>query len=294
MARPPLAVLFTHHALRSMGLINFILNLAGLLLWLGWRDRRADELTANPTIPLARTLRRLGASRFTRWKYLGGLALVLVLRAVFYYWIGSLVKWTPHLQLGVITPSFSAEHFSRVLLFSFLSFGSALATFYLSLLLLSMLNRRVADGEPLQRFVRGCLGRVERWPLVFKLVLPLVTATILWMLLSPLLVWWQVIPSVPAYGIRFRQGLLVGIGMCLVWKHVISAFLLMYFLNSYIYLGNHDLLSYSAVTARRVLAPLSRLPLRFGRMDFTPVFGMVLVYLLAELVEYWLPKIYPA
>ena len=277
-----------------MGLINIILNLAGLLLWLGWRDRRADALTANPTIPLARTLRRLGASEFTRWKYLGGLAALLILRAVFYFWIGPAVKWTPHLQLGAIAPSFPSEHFWRMLLYSGLSFSLTLVTFYVSLLLLSVVNRQVPDGEPLQKFVRGYLGRVEHWPVAMKLFLPLAGAALLWMLLSPLFVRMEMIPPVPAMGIRFRQGLLVGAGLCLAWKHVIAGVLLLHFLNSYVYLGNHAVLSFAAVTSRRILTLFHWLPLRIGRMDFTPVFAMVLVYLVAELIERWLPRIYPA
>lgn len=292
----PRVFLDTRHSSPAtfMGLINFILNLAGLLLWLGWRDQRAGALTANPSIPLARTLSRLGAPKFTRWKYLGGLALLLVLRAVFYYWIGPVVRWTPHLQLGAIAPSFPSEHFWRMELFSVFSFGLTLVAFYLSLLMISVVNRRVADEEPLQKFVRGCLGRVERWPLVIKLLLPLAGAVVLWMLLSPLFVRLGMIPPVPALGIRFRQGLLVGVGLCLVWKHVLGGLLLLHFLNNYVYLGHHAVLSFAAVTSRRILAPFQRLPLRIGRMDFTPVFVMVLIYLLSELVTFWLPRIYPA
>jgi len=276
-----------------MGLINLILNLAGLLLWLGWRDSRADELNANPAIPFARTLRRLGSARYTRWKYLGGLLTLLLLRACIFYWIGPALKWTAHLQLGAITPSFPSEHLNWMLVYSILSFASALAVFYLTLLLLSVLNPLSTVNDPFQRFVRNSLGRVDRWPVVFRLGLPLVVAAVLWLSIGPLLSYLQLIPPVSAWGVRFRQGWLIGVGFCLVWKHVIGAILLLHFLNSYVYVGNHFILNCCGDIANRILSPLRRLPLRVGRMDFTPVFGVVLVYLAGEVIEYWLPKIYP-
>ena len=276
-----------------MGLINFILNLAALLLWLGWRDMVSDSLLKAAT-PLARTLRRAGPAGMIRWKYLGGLAGLLLVRALFFYWIGPAVNWSPHLDLGVIVLPFRCELFSRMLLFSALSFGHTLAVFYLSLLVLSLVNRRVTDIEPLQKFVRDHLGRIERLSFLWKLMLPPVAATALWLGLSPLLTHWGIIPSASSLGAMVRQGLLIGVGLCLVWKHVIAGVLLLHFLNNHVYFGRNPLWNYVNLTARRLLAPLGRLPLRIGRMDFTPVAGIVLVYLLAELLRHWLPKIYPA
>ena len=41
-----------------MGLIDFILNLAGLLLWLNWRAAKADPLGKPAPATLIGTLRR--------------------------------------------------------------------------------------------------------------------------------------------------------------------------------------------------------------------------------------------
>ncbi len=41
-----------------MGLIDFILNLAGLLLWLNWRAAKADPLGKSKPATLIGTLRR--------------------------------------------------------------------------------------------------------------------------------------------------------------------------------------------------------------------------------------------
>jgi uncharacterized protein YggT (Ycf19 family) len=268
-----------------MALINFILNLAGLLLWLGWRDARTDALTGNPTVPLARTLRPLGKSSRTRWKYLGALVTLLLARALFYHWIGPAVKWTARLDLVTIALPFQSELLWRMWLYSLFSFGLTLGMFYLAILFFSLVNRPVPDTEPLQKVVRGFLGRVDRWPAWLKLLLPLTIAAGLCLLMSPLLVRWEIIPAVPALGVRFRQGLLIGAGLCLVWKHVAGVTLLLYFLNSHIYFGRQPLWSFVTVTARRLLSLLRWLPVRIGRVDLAPVVGIVLIYLFSHLAE---------
>jgi uncharacterized protein YggT (Ycf19 family) len=277
-----------------MGLINFILNLAGLLLWLGWRDQRSDALVGNPAVPLARTLRPAGVSSITRWKYCVALLALLLGRAVFYHWIGPAVRWTPQLDLAAIALPFQSEILWRMGLYSLFSFGLTLGMFYLALLLFSLVNQSVPDTEPLQKVVRGFLGRVERWPVTVKLLLPLATAAGLCLVLSPLLVRWEIVPAVPAPGVRFRQGLLIGVGLYLMWRHVIGVTLLLYFLNSHIYFGRHPLWNFVTATSRRMLVPLRWLPLRIGRVDFAPVVAITVVYLLAQIIRQWLPKLYPS
>lgn len=277
-----------------MGLINFILNLAALLLWLGWRGSRPDPLLKLSPATLAGTLRRTSPTRLTRWKHLGGLVALLLGRSVIYWEIGPAVDWTPRLELVAIDLPFRSEVPARMVLFSFFSFAATLVVFYLSLLLLSAINRRVTDAEPLQKFVRAQLGRVERLPLLGKLLLPPLALTTLWVLLSPLLARWSLTPAAPSLDMVLWQGLLISVGVCLVWKHVIAALLLLQFLNNYIYFGNHPLWNYVNLTSRQLLSPLRWLPLQVGRMDFAPVVGIVVVFLLAEFVQHWLPKIYPS
>src|SRR5690349_5585599 len=104
-----------------MGLINFILNLAGLLLWLGWRQARVESLTPVSVASLIRTLRRAGPSEWERWKYFGGLLALLLGRAVFYRWIGPVANWTPAVAVAPLVLPFRSELFSRMLLFSLAS-----------------------------------------------------------------------------------------------------------------------------------------------------------------------------
>jgi len=278
-----------------MGLINFILNLAGLLLWLGWLDSISNPLPPAAESPLARTLRRAGPSKWEKWKNLAGLGGLLLGRTVLYWWIGPAVNWTPKLQLVVVIP-FRSEFFGRMLLFSLTSFGTVLAVFYLVLLFFSLVNRRLPDGDPLQKFVRRHLGKIERLPWPVKLALPFLVVLVLWFGLHPALVRWDIIPPASSLGAMFLQSVLICVDLCLVWRHVIAAVLLLHFLSSYVYFGKNPVWSFANATAQRLLAPLRGLPLVAGRIDLRPVVVIAFVYLLGELLLYVLhhPKVYPA
>ena len=72
-----------------MSYVDFILNLAGLLLWIKWRSLPFDPFNKRTPATLVGTLRRAAPSHFRRWHLLAGIGLLLVLRALVYWWIGS-------------------------------------------------------------------------------------------------------------------------------------------------------------------------------------------------------------
>ena len=130
-----------------MGIIDFILNLAGLLLWLNWRSLRFDPLGKRTPATLIGTLRRAEPRRLRRWHLPAVLGGMLFLRAVLYWQIGSGVGWAAgKLNLGVIELSFRSDYFGRILLFSLCSFGLTLGVFYLWLLLFSILAGAGTDS----------------------------------------------------------------------------------------------------------------------------------------------------
>jgi uncharacterized protein YggT (Ycf19 family) len=273
-----------------VGLVDFTLNLAGLLLWFNWRSVRFDPLGKRTPATLIGTLRRAEPQRWRRWHWLAAIGGLLLLRAVFYWQIGSASKpvWAGTLNLGAIALSFLSNSFGRMFLFSVLSFGLMLAVFYLWLLLLSIL----AGPEPTHGLVRVQLGAMDRWPRWLKLFLPLAGAALLWWLASWLLAWCGIIPKPISTAQRIEQSLLIGLGSYLVWKHVIGVLLALHLLNSYVYFGRHPFWHYVNATAQTLLKPLRGVPLRAGRVDFAPVAGIVLVFLLAGLAERGLTFIY--
>ncbi|MGB7767249.1 MAG: hypothetical protein WBN22_00145 [Verrucomicrobiia bacterium] len=272
-----------------MGIIDFILNLAGLLLWLNWRSLRFDPLGKRTPATLIGTLRRAEPRRLRRWHLPAALGGLLFLRAVLYWQIGSEAGWAAgKLNLGILELSFRSDSFGRILLFSLFSFGLTLGVFYLWLLLLSIL----AGPEPFHRLVRMQLGPIDRWPRAMKFLLPLLLAASLWWLASWVLAWLAIIPWPVSGAHRLEESLVIGLASYLAWKYVAGALLVLHLLNSYIYFGGHPFWNYVNAGAQTLLRPLRAVPLRAGKADFTPVVGIALVFLMAELAERGLAALY--
>ena len=275
-----------------MTLIDFILNLAGLLLWLNWRSLKFDPLVGAKPASLVGTLRRTEPFRWKTWHFLAAIAVLLLIRSLFYWQIGSAVNWTPKLPLGAIAISFRSDFFGRMVLFSFLSFGLTLTVLYLWLLLLSLVNDRVTDATSLQKLVQLHLGRIDRWPRTFKLLLPLLVTGVLWFFLSLLLARLQIIPPAVSVYHRLEQTVVVGLSAYLTWRYLIGALLGLYVLSNYIYLGSHTFWTFIGTTAKNLLLPLNWIPLRLGKVDFAPIVEIALVFLFAELAEHGLTVFY--
>ena len=275
-----------------MSLIDFILNLAGLLLWVSWRYIPFDPINRIRPATLTGTLRRAEPTRIRSWHFLAALVALLLVRAVFYWWIGGALDWTPGLKLGAIAISFRSDFFWRMMGFSMASFGQVLVIFHLSLLLLSLVNGRGAEGDPCHRFVKIQLGPLHNWPFVVKLLCPLAALAVVWMAGEPLLALGQIVPPAQSWIHRLEQATVLGLSLYPGWRYLIGALLLLHLLNTYVYLGQHPLWNYVSQTSRRLLAPLNWLPLRLGQADFAPLLGIALVFLLGEAGERGLTQLY--
>ncbi len=279
-----------------MALIDFILNIACLLLWLNWVSIRFDPLARTSAASLVGTLKKTDESGSRQWKYLGSLLALLLVRALAYWQMGTAVNWTPALDLGVVDLPFRSDYPARMFLFSLLSFGSALAVFYLWMLLLSVVNRRVPDTDPLQKLVRLHCKWVERWPQWMKAILPLVLGGLFWLALHPLLARLTIVPENKSATQLFEQAAVIGLGTYLAVKYLIVGILLLHLLHSYVFLGHHAAWNFVDATARNLLAPLRWLPLRIGKVDFLPLAGIALVFFAAELIANppaWPPELRP-
>jgi hypothetical protein len=271
-----------------MGYVDFILNLAGLLLWVNWRSTLFDPFSKRTPATLVGTLRRAAPQRFRRWHLLATLGALLVLRALFYWQIGSAAHWSGKLNLGVITLFFSSDSFGRMLFFSLLSFGLTLGIFYLWLLLLSILR----GPEPIHRLVRIPLGEIDNWPRRIKLFLPLAVTMLLWWLASWTFGWLQIMPKPVSAAHRLGEALVIGLESYVAWKFVVGALLALHLLNTYVYFGKHPFWNYVNATAQTLLSPLQKIPLRVGKADFTPIVGIALAFLIAEGGEHGLVFLY--
>ncbi|HEV2452682.1 MAG TPA: hypothetical protein VGY98_00375 [Verrucomicrobiae bacterium] len=261
-----------------MSWVDFILNIAGLLLWLNWRAGKVDPIGRRTPATLVGTLRQAEPSRAQRWNLPLFLGALLFLRALLYWQIGSALRWAGTLNLGVISPAFFSDHFGRALLFSILSFLVALGILYSCLLLLSLLK----GPKPVQDFVRLQLGRIDDWPSGVKLILPFLVTGIGWWSLSWALASLQIVPQPVSPAARIAESFIISVQSYLIWKYPIAILLALHLLNNYIYFGRHPVWHYADVAAGTLLRPLKKLPLRIGKLDLTPVLGIAVVFLAAE------------
>ena len=266
-----------------MAVVDFILNLAGLLLWLNWRSNRFDPLVKRMPATLMGTLRPASPKKFRRWQFFVLIAALLGTRALIYYWIGTMAPkvWVAQLNLGLTTLPFRSDQLIRMLIFSFCSFGLVLWVFYIWLLALSLL----AGPMPLHALVTIPLGRVDQWPLWAKALLPFLGSALAWWLAGFLLAHLNIVPPISSAG-HFQQAFLLGISGYLLWQYPIGAILILRLLNSYIYFGKHPLWRYVDATAQTILRPFDRLPLRVGRLDFAPLVGIILIFAVANCMEF--------
>jgi uncharacterized protein YggT (Ycf19 family) len=270
-----------------MGLIDFILNLAGLLLWLNWRAAKADPLGKPVPATLIGTLRRAEPANASRWHLAAALGGLLLLRALLYWQIGSAANWPGKLDLGVTAIYFRSNVFGQMLLFSIFSFARMFGILYLWLVLLSILE----GPMPTHRLVKMQLGKVDGWPRWIKFLLPLAVIALVWGLASWPFAWLHPRPGMSGVH-RIEESLVIALGSYLVWKYLVAALLALHLLNSYIYFGKNPFWNYMNATARQLLRPLEKIPLRAGRADFAPVVGIALVFLLAGLAGRALVFIY--
>ncbi len=270
-----------------MALFDFILNLAGLLLWLGWCSRHLDPLVKSTPATIIGTVKRAEPAAKRGWQLLLVLALLLVLRALFYRQVGSALGWTPKLDLGFVVLAFRSDLFAPVFLYSSLSFVRVLMIYYFWLLTLVLINRGVTEPDPLQRLLRLHLGWVRSWPWPVLLLLPVVGVAALWTALHPLLQRVGVLTPPQSALHMLQQSLLLTLALGLSLKFLLPVFLLLDLVASYVYLGVSPLWDFISSTSRNLLKPLRAVPLRLAKVDLAPILATVLVLILLH----WMPNL---
>jgi hypothetical protein len=274
-----------------MGLVDFILNLAALLLWLNWRSLHFDPLARSTPATLVGTLKRAEPQRWKGWQLLAGIVLLLALRSVLYRGIGSAADWTPKLDLGVVALAFRSDSFPAGIslrataVYSLLSFARVQMVFYFWLVIVGLINRGVAEPDPIQKILRLHLGRVASWPWPVQLLFPPLLVAVLWVALHPALVSLEALSRASSLTHVAEQGLLVGGGLFFTLKFLLPVFLLLHLFVSYVYVGTSPFWDFIATTARNLLRPLKAL--RYGKLDFAPAVGILIILALLH----WVPNL---
>jgi hypothetical protein len=266
--------------------LNFILDVAALLLWLSWRSLPHDPYVRATPATLAGTVRRAEPSRWRRWHFLAVLFGLLFFRGVFYYQIGPAISWTPKIHLGLVTLAFGGNALTTTLLFSLMSFGRTWLTFHFWIVALVLINGRSLESNSVHKLLVLQLGRLARIPLLPLLLLPIATTMLLWMGVHFFLVQSGVVGSVRSVWLLAEQGALLGVSLFFSLKTLLPVFLFVHLVSSYVYLGTSPIWDYVAETSRRILVPLNSL--RIGRIDLRPLVGMILVLLLLHVLPTFL------
>jgi len=268
--------------------IDFILNLAGLLLWLNWRSIHFDPFARLRPATLSGTVRRADPLKLERWHFLAALFGLLFFRAAFYRLIGPEVDWTLQLDLGVVVVAYRCNSILHTLLFSVSSFVQTLVVFYFWLMTLTFINRPAAEPDPFQKMIQLQLGKMARWPRMAQAIVPGLATVALWMAWQPVLAAAGVMNRTQSVSHLVGQGALVGLALYPTLKNLLPIFLFLHLIASYIYLGNSPLWDFISMTSRNILAPLKRFPLRAGKLDFAPLVGIILILLLLVAIPYYL------
>ena len=264
-----------------MAVLDFILNCVCLLLWLNWRSRGLTSLPSAPGIALIGTLKRAERRRAERWPSSLALVVILFARAVLYAELGSSTRWTPSLSFGSIALHFRTDDFVRMLLFSFLGFAMFLAVFYFSLFLIAAVNRSAPKDEPWTALLRAHLGIFARLPASLMLLAPFLIAFVFWIVLCPMFEKLQLTVATKSFSRVAEQALVIGLSAWTLWQYVVAVLLVLYIVSSYVYLGSAPFWNFIALTARNLLSPLSAVPLRLGKIDLAPLFGLAMVIVFA-------------
>ncbi len=273
-----------------MSLIDFILNLVGLLLWLAWRSAGVAAKSRTPGSSLLITLQPTSTPRTGAWLLLAVIGLILILRSVFYWHIGSALDWTPRMHLGAVVLSFRSDYFLRILTFSFLSFGLFLGAYYCWLLFLSAVNRHEQDTNPMLKMVRAQLGWMERLPVVLKYLFPLIMGALAWIALAPIFSMLGLTPDPLSYGHLAQEAIVVGISAFLVLKYLLLFILLLNVVNAYVFLGDLALWHFVNTSAKNMLRPIAWM--RLGWIDLGPLIGITLLLLVSYFGPSGLHKLY--
>lgn len=271
--------------------VDCLLNVAGLLLWLGARSVRL-RLPPTATTRYVALLKQAQPPGQRRLMLLGCLALLIVGRSWVYWRVGTEVRWVPELDLGAIRLPFNSISWSRIALYSVLSYLLVWAVYHLWLLLLSMLSAPASEAEGWQRYVRESLGWVGRLPWPVRLLGPSVMLTALWCALHSVMVEAGIMAAPASAAQLWQQGLVIGAGAFLAWKWLILGVLFLNLVNSHLYLGSWSFWTYLSTVARPLLRPFHVLPLRIGRVDLSALVGIVVYWLLFAYGEYGLNQLF--
>ncbi len=268
-----------------MGFLHWTLNLAALLLWAMWRAQTSQGSSGTARRSTSRQS-HLGW-RMGRWAFLLGLlAVLLILRAVFYQQAIPHTGWEARLSLAQFHPGDEARlslvfpwaSLELQLAFSIASFVQWLVPFGFCLVLVLAIQPATSEARLWNQRLAAQFGWLHRLPvwLLALLILALAVAA-QWGL-----AWWfrrlDVLPAPTSDAKLVRIGCATALTGLRPVAWLAMAVLGLHLLSTYIYFGGFAFWKNIEVAGTQLLRPLRWLPLRWNRIDFAPAAGLLLAY----------------
>ena len=254
---------------KPMTFFNLLLDLVALILGLSVLGVGSSS-PAHRAGTLLGNLKLAESRRTNTVKPLFFLLGLLMLRPLFYAplteVLGTVPEWSP-------TPAsvpFRADFFSRLLMFSFISFLWTTIQFVAWMQVLCSLARGCREPGAWNRFFQETLGPLARLPLPIAILLPTWAAGSLWFLAHWPLKWAGILPAVPTE-LLAKQSAVVAVGLWISIRWLLSALLILRLINTYVYLGNHPFWDFIHQVGGVLLQPFRWIPLRFGKLDLAPL-----------------------
>jgi len=272
--------------------LDWMVNLAGLLLWLGWRGFGALPVSARPALTLASNLKPAGrgAGR-SRWA-LPALAILLLARALLHHefpaQFAEAAVWAP----GAVSVTFRSDLFGRMLAFSFLSWFEVLLLAYVGFAVFAGLRRADPEPDPLTRSLRAELGWLARWPVPLAPLPFLLLAAALWMAIAGWLAEASLLPPLVSTLHRVQQSAVVAVGLLPALKWPLVAACLLRFLLDHVIVGTSPFWDYAHEAGGRLSRWLRWLPLRFGTLDLAPILAAAVFWAAAYFLEGAVPRLF--
>ena len=256
-----------------MDWLHGILNLIGLLFWILWRAGTMPR--PKPANAVAGPTPRQGTVFKHSWVYLLALAVLLVLRAIFYNQFGPGLDWIPSLELLDEAPHFRSDYFPRALAYSVLSFARWLSALYFCLTLLITVKPDTDTAKMWRSFLRSQFGWIGGLP-----------SSALWVAVLFMAVLLHIVEFEWMYRIGVRTGnnlyfeylpLLIVLDFRAI-NYLVMGILTLYILNSFVYFGEGSFWKNVDASGKRLVSPICRLPLVVGKVNLAPFLMMAFAY----------------
>ena len=259
----------------AMSLVDLLLNLTALLMWVSWRGISGLEAagTAGTILGNLRPAERRSAPRLG---YLGGLILLLMVRALIYRQVGPALYWHPGWSVNAVGLVFRSDSLLRMLAYSWLSFGWLLLTWYTWMVGILVINRPPRDRDGVTRAIRRQMGWMGGWPAWALAVWPMVMAGLGWALIGWLASESRLMPTLTDGRHLLQQSLVVGLSQVCVLRWAAAVILILHLLNLYVYLGNNPVWEFVQQTGERLSRPFAIF--RFGQLDLSPIPALVIYW----------------